>query len=177
MRGVGFISYQAYLQTYTGSLIATTAQRFIWTRRGKVLIRLLVSLLPPPVFSSLMLSLLPHNQGNVWFFNDSVLITGTESGNLRHFLLTCFDRLPGNSGSYCLNTELNKSKIPSAVNDGFPSPAGASRRSTVQFPRRLLSLTDDSNVTPVEAYMTFPNLQWQDGFLRMWGIVTTNSGR
>lgn len=47
----------------------------------------------------------------------------------------------------------------------------------VQFPRRLLGLTGDMNLTSVEAYLTFPKLQSEDGALKMWGIMATGSGR
>uniref|UniRef100_A0A4W5N796 Family with sequence similarity 171 member B n=1 Tax=Hucho hucho TaxID=62062 RepID=A0A4W5N796_9TELE len=37
-----------------------------------------------PIFSSVTLSLLPQNQGNVWLFDDSVLITGKLPGMCTH---------------------------------------------------------------------------------------------
>ncbi|KAL6115270.1 fam171b [Pungitius sinensis] len=65
-----------------------------------------------PVFSAVTLLLLPHSQGDVWLFDDAVLITGK-----------------------------------------FPD---RSSQPTVQFPKDLLALSDEGNVSTVTAYLTVP---------------------
>uniref|UniRef100_A0A665VFC3 FAM171 N-terminal domain-containing protein n=1 Tax=Echeneis naucrates TaxID=173247 RepID=A0A665VFC3_ECHNA len=74
-----------------------------------------------PIFSSVTMSLLGLNQGNLWFFEESVLITGKTSD----------------------------------------SPS----QPVVRFPRSLLNLTDNSNVTSVKAYLTIPKLTSDDGIV------------
>ncbi|XP_029386721.1 protein FAM171B-like [Echeneis naucrates] len=86
-----------------------------------------------PIFSSVTMSLLGLNQGNLWFFEESVLITGKTSD----------------------------------------SPS----QPVVRFPRSLLNLTDNSNVTSVKAYLTIPKLTSDDGsLLHMPGILSSKSG-
>ncbi|KAM9347674.1 protein FAM171B-like [Symphorus nematophorus] len=86
-----------------------------------------------PIFSSVTMSLVGLNQGNIWLFEDSVLITGKTSD--------------------------------------------ASSRPIVQFPKRLLNLTDGSNVTSVKAYLTVPKLPAEeDGFPNTLGIMSSKSG-
>ncbi|XP_051259038.1 protein FAM171B-like isoform X2 [Dicentrarchus labrax] len=86
-----------------------------------------------PIFSSVTMSLLGQNQGNIWLFEDSVLITGKTSD--------------------------------------------ASSQPVVQFPKRLLNLTDGSNVTSVKAYLTIPKLpSEEDIFLNTMGIMSSKSG-
>lgn len=41
----------------------------------------------PAVFSAVTLLLLPHSQGNIWLFEDSVLITGKLPGEVTHFIV------------------------------------------------------------------------------------------
>ncbi|TNN49331.1 Protein FAM171B [Liparis tanakae] len=65
-----------------------------------------------PIFSAVTLLLLPHSQGNVWLFDDSVLITG---------------KLPDRSS-----------------------------QPEVKFPKSLLTMPGDSNVSSVTAYLTVP---------------------
>ncbi|KAG5834031.1 hypothetical protein ANANG_G00282360 [Anguilla anguilla] len=67
-----------------------------------------------PVFSSVTLSLFPHNQGNIWLFEDSVLISGK-------------------------------------VSDTASQPS-------VRFPKSLLNLPDQNNISSVTAYLTMPQL-------------------
>ncbi|XP_010786510.1 protein FAM171B [Notothenia coriiceps] len=65
-----------------------------------------------PIFSAVTLLLLPHSQGNIWLYQDSVLITG---------------KLPDSSS-----------------------------QPKVQFPKSLLTKSDNSNVSSVTAYLTVP---------------------
>ncbi|KAK5847853.1 hypothetical protein PBY51_016949 [Eleginops maclovinus] len=65
-----------------------------------------------PIFSAVTLLLLPHIQGNIWLYQDSVLITG---------------KLPDSSS-----------------------------QPKVQFPKNLLTMSDNSNVSSVTAYLTIP---------------------
>ncbi|XP_061082690.1 family with sequence similarity 171 member B [Conger conger] len=67
-----------------------------------------------PIFSSVTLSLFPQNQGNIWLFEDSVLISGKVSD--------------------------------------------ASSQPSVQFPKNLLKLPEQSNISSVTAYLTVPQL-------------------
>lgn len=151
----------------------------------------------PPVFSSVTLPLLRRNQGNIWLFEDSVLITGKPSGTVyilkSHFPPLLFNFLyptffflliispsMGNT-LFTFQKCHTKGKIYSAYifscyRSCFSSPVDASSRSTVQFPKSLLNLTDDSNVTSVKAYLTVPKLESDDGFLKTWGIVASKSG-
>ncbi|XP_023133119.2 protein FAM171B isoform X1 [Amphiprion ocellaris] len=65
-----------------------------------------------PIFSAVMLLLLPHSQGNIWLFEDSVLITR---------------KLPDSSS-----------------------------QPKVKFPKNLLTISDQNNVSTVTAYLTVP---------------------
>ncbi|KAK1876898.1 Protein FAM171B, partial [Dissostichus eleginoides] len=65
-----------------------------------------------PIFSAVTLLLLPHSQGNIWLYQDSVLITG---------------------------------KLPDS-----------SFQPKVQFPKSLLTKSDNSNISSVTAYLTVP---------------------
>uniref|UniRef100_A0A8C6LMW2 Family with sequence similarity 171 member B n=1 Tax=Nothobranchius furzeri TaxID=105023 RepID=A0A8C6LMW2_NOTFU len=65
-----------------------------------------------PIFSAVTMLLLPHSQGNIWLFEDSVLITG---------------------------------KLP----DGSSHPK-------VKFPKNLLALADNGNISSLMAYLTVP---------------------
>ncbi|KAL6101276.1 uncharacterized protein ACO6RY_08238 [Pungitius sinensis] len=86
-----------------------------------------------PIFSSVTMSLLGLNQGNIWLFNDSVLITGKTSD--------------------------------------------ATSQPIVQFPKSLLNLTDSSEATSVQAYLTLPKLPSEEGsFHHTLGIMRSESG-
>ncbi|KAM7375436.1 hypothetical protein PAMA_014505 [Pampus argenteus] len=65
-----------------------------------------------PIFSAVTLLLLPHSQGNIWLFEDSVVITR---------------------------------KLPES-----------SSQPKVKFPKNLLTVSDQSNISSVTAYMTVP---------------------
>ncbi|XP_071779821.1 protein FAM171B [Centroberyx gerrardi] len=65
-----------------------------------------------PIFSAVTLLLLPHNQGNIWLFEDSVLITGK-------------------------------------LRDSSFQP-------NIKFPKNLLTLSENSNISSVTAYLTVP---------------------
>ncbi|XP_029937132.1 protein FAM171B-like [Myripristis murdjan] len=53
----------------------------------------------------------------------------------------------------------------------------ASSHPTVQFPKRLLNLAEDSDVSSVKAYLTFPSLSTEDNkFLYALGIMSSKSG-
>ncbi|XP_069052682.1 protein FAM171B [Lepisosteus oculatus] len=86
-----------------------------------------------PVFSSVTLSLFPQNQGNIWLFEDSVLITGK-------------------------------------LSDTMSQP-------NVQFPKNILKLPGNSNISTVTAYLTVPQLPSEkDCFLYTVGILINKSG-
>ncbi|KAG7466819.1 hypothetical protein MATL_G00146390 [Megalops atlanticus] len=86
-----------------------------------------------PIFSSVTLSLFPQNQGNIWLFEDSVVITGK-------------------------------------ISDSSSQPS-------VQFPKSLLKLPDNSNISSVMAYLTVPSLPTEkDCFLYTVGILINKSG-
>lgn len=60
----------------------------------------------------------------------------------------------------------------------FPLFVDASSQPIVQFHKRLLNLTDGSNVTSVKAYLTIPKLpSEEDSFLNTLGIMSSKSGR
>ncbi|XP_042369288.1 protein FAM171B isoform X2 [Plectropomus leopardus] len=65
-----------------------------------------------PIFSAVTLLLLPHSQGNIWLFEDSVVITA---------------KLPDSSS-----------------------------QPKVKFPKNLLTMSDNSNVSSVTAFLTVP---------------------
>uniref|UniRef100_A0A1A8NWM6 Membrane-associated ring finger (C3HC4) 7 n=1 Tax=Nothobranchius rachovii TaxID=451742 RepID=A0A1A8NWM6_9TELE len=65
-----------------------------------------------PIFSAVTMLLLPHSQGNIWLFEDSVLITG---------------KLPDSSS-----------------------------HPKVRFPKNLLALADNGNISSLMAYLTVP---------------------
>lgn len=59
----------------------------------------------------------------------------------------------------------------------FPLFVDVSLKPIVQFPKSLLNLTDSSNVTSIEAYLTIPRLpSEEDNFMNTWGIMSTKSG-
>ncbi|KAF7670393.1 hypothetical protein LDENG_00287220 [Lucifuga dentata] len=86
-----------------------------------------------PIFSVVTMSLVGRNQGNIWFYEDSVLITGRTSD--------------------------------------------ASKQPVVQFPKKLLNLTDSGDIASVKAYLTLPKLTAEDdSFVNTLGIVSSKSG-
>ncbi|XP_076016634.1 protein FAM171B-like [Genypterus blacodes] len=86
-----------------------------------------------PIFSAVTLSLRGLDQGNIWFYEDSVLITGRTSD--------------------------------------------ASSPPVVQFPKKLLNLTDSADVASVRAFLTLPKLSAEDGgFGNTLGIMSSKSG-
>uniref|UniRef100_UPI003AAAA4BA protein FAM171B-like n=1 Tax=Centroberyx gerrardi TaxID=166262 RepID=UPI003AAAA4BA len=86
-----------------------------------------------PIFSSVTMSLLGLNQGNIWLFEDSVLITGKTSD--------------------------------------------ASSQPIVQFPKSLLNLAEGSDISSVQAYLTFPKLSTEDDdSLSTLGVMSSKSG-
>ncbi|XP_056145864.1 protein FAM171B-like [Lampris incognitus] len=86
-----------------------------------------------PVFSSITMSLLGLNQGNIWLYEDSVLIN-------------------------------------SKTSDAPVQP-------TIQFPKRLLNLSDSSDISSIKALLTIPKLSKEDdNFLNTLGLISSKSG-
>ncbi|KAM9804727.1 protein FAM171B-like [Neosynchiropus ocellatus] len=85
-----------------------------------------------PIFSSVTMSLLRVTQGNIWLFEDSLLIS---------------DKI-----------------------------SDTSLRPTVQFPKRLLNMTDDSDVTSLKAFLTFPKLPSEEENFLTAGVMSSRSG-
>ncbi|XP_017295655.1 protein FAM171B [Kryptolebias marmoratus] len=81
-------------------------------KEGFVLAPLPWSTTKRPIFSAVTMLLLPHSQGNIWLFEDSVLITG---------------KLPDSSA-----------------------------QPKVKFPKNLLTIADNSNISSLMAYLTVP---------------------
>ncbi|XP_012676506.2 protein FAM171B [Clupea harengus] len=84
-----------------------------------------------PVFSSVTLALLPQTQGNIWLFEDSVLITQKTSE--------------------------------------YTSPP------SVLFPKSLLELPDNTNISMLTAYLTVPPVD-KDCHLCTTGLLSNRSG-
>ncbi|XP_041937164.1 protein FAM171B [Alosa sapidissima] len=84
-----------------------------------------------PIFSSVTLALLPQTQGNIWLFDDSVLITQKTS-------------------EY-------------------------TSQPSVQFPKSLLELPDNTNISMVTAYLTVPPID-KDCHLCTTGLLSNRSG-
>ena len=117
----------------------------------------------PAVFSAVTLLLLPHSQGNIWLFEDSVLITGKLPGKVTHFtvipvgspiLLTQTGYFRGDYYLIHLNFLYDSStfwwlKRHLACTDSASQPK-------VKFPKNLLTMSDKSNVSAVTAYLTVP---------------------
>lgn len=135
------------------------------------------------------MSLLGLNQGNIWLFDDSVLITGKSSGtvnvvSLSHSSLLIF-LVYNNSFNLSKHIILSNCSCTTGKNTHIfsccffpPLFVDTSSLPVVQFPKSLLNLTDSSNFTSVKAFLTFPKLPSErDSFQNTFGILTSKSGR
>ncbi|XP_030637678.1 protein FAM171B [Chanos chanos] len=103
------------------------------SKEGYVLTQLPWTTAKIPIFSSVTLSLIPQTQGNIWLFEDTVLIT-----------------------------------------QKTPDP---SSQPSVQFPKSLLRLPENTNISMVTAYLTIPTPpQDKDCHFCTVGILSNKSG-
>ncbi|XP_053734030.1 protein FAM171B-like [Synchiropus splendidus] len=136
-----YVNYTRTLATLTGEdggvLLHVPHQpgvpvTVVASRDGYVCTLLPCSTSRMPIFSSVTMSLLRATQGNIWLFEDSLLISDK-------------------------------------ISDASPRP-------TVQFPKRLLNMTDDRGVTSLKAFLTFPKLPSEEENFLTTGIMSSKSG-
>lgn len=112
------------------------------------------------VFSAVTLLLLPHNQGNIWLFEDSVLITRKLPG-----------RFTFKSGRAATEGHLFLMIIILHIyTDSTSQPR-------IKFPKNLLSVPDKSNISSLMAYLTVPQHHLAKDCANCTpGIVSSKSG-
>lgn len=129
----------------------------------------------PAVFSAVTLLLLPHSQGNVWLYEDSVLITG---------------KLPGKCTRRSLSVHLTCTLLVNAfylkyivVRSRFSLLmchivlTDSSSQPKVKFPKNLLAIPDKSNISSVTAYLTVPHHHLAKDCVNCTpGIIISKSG-
>lgn len=125
---------------------------------------------PFAVFSSVTMSLLAVNQGNIWVYEESVLIRGRSSGNVSSVKTFCF------TDTYYIYSP----QIIATINICFIYYLSCFLIDTlswpvVQFPKCLLNLTDSSDMTEVRAYLSVLQLL-EDSFQNTPGIMESTSG-
>lgn len=104
------------------------------------------------------MSLLPHSQGNIWLFEDSVLITRKLPGT------------PQNKPHTGLSEVLPK-QVRLDLTDSSSEPK-------VRFPKSLLTLPDGGNLSSVAAFLTVPRHHLgKDCANCTLGIASSKSGK
>lgn len=121
------------------------------------------------VFSSAAISLLALTQGNIWLFENSVLISGRLFGNVSLFVTL---------KKHIIATEIiatiNEDKTRIIYNLLFVF-IDSSSWPVVQFPKSLLNLTDANDIAEIKAYLTVPQ-RLEDSFKNTPGIMDSTSG-
>ncbi|MGH0116210.1 UNVERIFIED_CONTAM: hypothetical protein FKN15_000137, partial [Acipenser sinensis] len=138
------------------------------------------------LFSSVTLLLIPQNQGNIWLFEDSVLINGKISdAKLQPSIQFPKNllKLPDRSNISGVTAYLTLPQLPTEKD--FPlytmgiyiNRSDAKLQPSIQFPKNLLKLPDRSNISGVTAYLTLPQLPTEKDFpLYTMGIHINRSG-